>query len=1537
MRQPFPSFRKRFKRDSSKDRGGPNQQEQRDRNAPTATLVASTYIPSADARPQTPSPDSTFARPGHAVTTSPLSISLLAVSTSPSQLLREGPQLGLHIIYDSGSTSGHVAEVDFVAVHGLNFKRSRHHTWETWTKDGKLWLRDFLPTALGGRPVRVMLFGYNSSPTLQSAAIKLDDHARSLLQWLSLKRKDAPQRPLVFIAHSMGGLVVKQALVEATLDPSYKPIVEASRLLVFFATPHQGGNYASVGDVVARIVKAGQSRPGNDLLDALKKHSDDATRRFEQSRHLFDSSLAVSFFEGMQYGAMGIIVERKSATLNLPGSREKQVVVNADHSLICKFDSPDDPQCQLVLGTIAEQLECALKLDQLSEKDQQCLRQLRLTDPHIDKLRIERTKGGLLQDSYRWVLNNPDFQQWHDHPESRLLWVKGDPGKGKTMLLCGIIDELNKSTNHVLSFFFCQAADSRINNATAVLRSLIYMLVNQQTSLLPHVRGEYDRAGEILFKDANTWDTLLKIFTSILRDPDLKMAYLVIDALDECVTDRAQLLEFIIEKSSISPHVKWIVSSRNWPQIEGLLERVTQKSILSLELNAESVGAAVNAYIRHKVDRLAGFRKYDASTKEAVQDYLSSHASSTFLWVALVCQALEDPDVLDWDTLEMLRTFPTGLDALYARMVHQIQESRNQLICKHILATVALVRRPISIQELTALVKLPDSISTHQDRLEIIIKVCGSFLTLRTQIIYFVHQSAQDFLLGKATHQASRDAFNWVFPLGTEDVNNIIFSKSLTTLSTVLRRDIYDLKAPGFPIDKVQTPSPDPLATVRYSCVFWVDHLRDSISNKHSAQRNIQDSVQTFLEQKYLYWLEALGLLRAMPDGVIAITQLRGLLDHTDQRQLKTLVHDAHRFALSYRWIIEQAPLQAYISALVFAPACTLVKKFKAEEPDWISTKPVVEADWNACLQTLEGHSDSVYSVAFSADGRQLASGSYDNTVKIWDPASGQCLQTLEGHSDSVYSVAFSADGRQLASGSYDNTVKIWDPTSGQCLQTLKGHSNSVNSVVFSADSRQLASGSGDKTVKIWDPASGQCLQTLEGHSNWVNSVVFSADGRQLASGSDDNTVKIWDPASGQCLQTLEGHSNWVNSVVFSADGRQLASGSYDNTVKIWDPTSGQCLQTLKGHSNSVNSVVFSADSRQLASGSGDKTVKIWDPASGQCLQTLEGHSDWVNSVVFSADGRQLASGSGDKTVKIWDPASGQCLQTLEGHSDWVNSVVFSADGRQLASGSYDKTVKIWDPASGQCLQTLEGHSHWVNSVAFSADSRQLASGSGDKTVKIWDPASGQCLQTLEGHSNWVNSVVFSADGRQLASGSDDNTVKIWDPTSGQCLQTLKGHSNSVNSVVFSADSRQLASGSGDKTVKIWDPASGQCLQTLEGHSDWVNSVVFSADGRQLASGSYDKTVKIWDPASGQCLQTLEGYSIWVTSVAFAFSADPANGPERHGYRLGKDKTWILCNGRNVLWLPPEYRPSRFAVQGRMVAISCISGRTFTVGFSRDI
>ncbi|NCR73225.1 MAG: protein kinase [Microcystis aeruginosa LG13-12] len=298
---------------------------------------------------------------------------------------------------------------------------------------------------------------------------------------------------------------------------------------------------------------------------------------------------------------------------------------------------------------------------------------------------------------------------------------------------------------------------------------------------------------------------------------------------------------------------------------------------------------------------------------------------------------------------------------------------------------------------------------------------------------------------------------------------------------------------------------------------------------------------------------------------------------------------------------------------------------------------PKINSSVSPLDKTLTGHSNWVYSVVYSPDGRYLASGGSDNTIKIWEVATGRELRTLTGHSDFFRSVVYSPDGRYLASGSFDKTIKIWEVATGREVRTLTGHSGWVNSVVYSPDGCYLASGSWDKTIKIWQVATGKELRTLTRHSGWVYSVVYSLDGHYLASGSQDNTIKIWQVATGKQLRTLTGHSDWVWSVVYSPDGRYLASGSRDNTIKIWEVATGKQLRTLTGHSEAVFSVVYSPDGHYLASGSQDNTIKIWEVATGKQLRTLTGHFEAVFSVVYSPDGRYLASGSGDNTIKIWE------------------------------------------------------------------------------------------------------------------------------------------------------------------------------------------------------------------------------------------------------------------------------------------------------------
>ncbi|MCA2683350.1 MAG: hypothetical protein IM504_07275 [Microcystis sp. M038S2] len=526
----------------------------------------------------------------------------------------------------------------------------------------------------------------------------------------------------------------------------------------------------------------------------------------------------------------------------------------------------------------------------------------------------------------------------------------------------------------------------------------------------------------------------------------------------------------------------------------------------------------------------------------------------------------------------------------------------------------------------------------------------------------------------------------------------------------------------------------------------------------------------------------------------------------------------------------------------------------------------------------LVGHNDGVWSVSFSPDGKTLATGSEDKTIKLWNVETGEEIGTLSGHNGSVYSVSFSSDGKTLATGSEDKTIKLWNVETGEEIGTLTRHPSSVYSVSFSSDGKTLATGSYDGTIKLWNGSTGQEIRTLSGPNDIVWSVSFSPDGKTLATGSEDNTIKLWDVETGQEIRTLSGHNDYVLSVSFSPDGKTLATGSEDKTIKLWNVETGQEIGTLRGHNGIVLSVSFSSDGKTLATGSRDNTIKLWNVETGQKIRTLSGHKWSVNSVSFSRDGKKLATGSGilisfrDNTIKLWNVETGQEIRTLPlqlyentGHNKSVTSVSFSPDGKTLATGSGDNTIKLWNVETGQEIRTLTGHNSNVNSVSFSPDGKTLATGSDDGTIKLWDVETGQEILALTGHNSNVNSVSFSPDGKTLASGSEDTTIKLWNVETGKEIGTLKGHNDVVRSVSFSSDGKTLASGSKDKTIKLWNVETGKEIRTLTGHNSTVTSVSFSPDGKTLATGSHDKTIKLWNGEYGWGLDGLMGRSCdWV-------------------------------------------------------------------------
>jgi WD40 repeat protein/serine/threonine protein kinase len=548
---------------------------------------------------------------------------------------------------------------------------------------------------------------------------------------------------------------------------------------------------------------------------------------------------------------------------------------------------------------------------------------------------------------------------------------------------------------------------------------------------------------------------------------------------------------------------------------------------------------------------------------------------------------------------------------------------------------------------------------------------------------------------------------------------------------------------------------------------------------------------------------------------------------------------------------------------------------------------------WRKChgdyWLSFQDHARSVTGVAFSPDGKTLATANMDRIVKLWDISTGRELASFTGHTNGVRCVAFSPDGATLATSSDDGTVRIWDRATGKPRARLDGHKARIRCVVFSPDGKMLASGG--ETIKLWDLSTGHERATFTGHTDEIEQVSFSRDGKLLASCSLDSTVRLWDLATGQERVVLRGHADQVYGVAFAPKGGVLASAGVDRTVRFWDIASGQEQEILRGHTALVRSVAFSPDGASLVSTGGDMTVKVWDVATRQSRCTLVGHTDQVLSMALSPDGTLLATGSQDTTVKLWSLAR-RYNPVLLGHTAGAYSVAFSPDGKTLASGSWDKLVKLWDIGSGRVEATLSGHTIGVLTVAFSPDGKTLATA-GDSQIRLWDWATRRLRRTLRGHTSAIQRVAFSRDGSTLASCGDDLTVRLWDTVSGNELATLRGHTAEVDCVAFSPEGRTLASSSRDATVRLWDLTLPGELAVLKGHAGSVRTVTFSPDGKTLANGTAQSTILLWNVATRELRATLMGHTGYVQALAFS----PDSSTLVSGSYDGTAKLWDLTTG----------------------------------------
>ncbi|KAI8853678.1 hypothetical protein BC829DRAFT_429816 [Chytridium lagenaria] len=1015
--------------------------------------------------------------------------------------------------------------------------------------------------------------------------------------------------------------------------------------------------------------------------------------------------------------------------------------------------TPIEKKTELPSTSTSEAFDDGVRLT--AEEDEKLLKWLSPVTEDMDlemkmlkSRHAEGTRSWLLEDVVRWAT---------DLDSSRVMWLRGDAGVGKSIMAAVVATDL-LSKARLGTAFFCRYNNHLRNSPRSLILTFAYGLTQWDASVGEDILQISQEKPDLLSEPNSV------IFRELILEPLLRF-------------------EKRLRADTRNYPTKIFVTGRPEPDIVAAFEKTRIPTQL-LGASADNNLIDARIYVSGRLKKEAKLQ--NPQELDEISNIIVQRSEGIFLRLVLASDRL----IFESKTNPIHLDFAREISFNEADTYRGVFERLDQLVGpagRSITYALTCGQEPLSPNGLARLLNLDDK------TVEIAITCLNMVVNRSTNAhgisqVAFRHKTVADCLL---------DENNTHFRVDPEAANAELAAACARQLSASLKVNLCGLEMPCVPHSHIKgfedLVQESVTETLRYSAKHFISHAAQSGAVDASADE-LLNLISSISETKLLQWLEVLSLTGGLRGAIEWLTPFRKWLESAlplqnpaSKRQIY-LWKDLHRLLQANYSAIEDNALQAYQIALALCPTETTFYMTYYEPTNAIIPVPKVVGGpkhWDACLAILKGHRTIVTSVAVSPDGAFIASGSYDETVRMWEANTGSCRRTF------------------TASGSEDQTVRIWDVGSGMCEFTFTAHQDDVMSVAFSPDGRKLASASEDKTVRIWNLSTG-------GHTRvCFYCVAFSNDGNYIVSGSGDKTIRMWNLSTGSAVE-LRGHLSSVNTIAFSRDGTRVVSGSIDKTICIWSVPSGARGRshdgadlTVKGHTGTVKSVAFSPDGRKVASTSFDMTIRLWDAATGTCERVLEGHSGPVSSIVFSPDGSRVISGSDDRSVRMWDLKSDHLSQRQKFHPEMLSAAAVWADGAKEAWACKNDT-EIFDASTGVWIPTVDKDDEtWVEAMSFSPDGMSLATGgSNDCTIRIWDTSSGKCQQRLVGHSYWVHSLAFSRDGSKLLSASKDKSIRIWDLSKNAFEQTF-WHTDPVTAVAFSPDGSRVASVS-SRMLRVW-------------------------------------------------------------------------------------------------------------------------------------